>query len=491
MIKRLRASLSTDLTQTSILILVGMILRCWFIDKSPFWYDESFSALLARMPLDRMILATAGDVHPPLYYFMIHFWGMFAGFTTLGLRELSAVFSILTLWQIDVLCKSYNLDRRIRMTTLALAAFSPVLIYYAQEARMYAILTWLVLEIWIQIRARRWWLIGLLTVCLLYLHNYGLIYGACLGLLALGYALIKPRDRYEAGQPELKGTDIGPVLLSFGIPVLLYLPWFIYGLSNQLAMVNADYWLNHVSAMGQVLGTTSLLMGSRGLPGINILFGAVVVGLLIPVTVWLLKQRRLDWLLMALGPLLLAAGISLWRMVYLTRALTPLLPAIYLVMASFLWTTRWYQQLAVKVVIFGAITFGVFFGVTSSELGTTKYNPLVSQTDSYIKPGVPVIHIGDFTAVNWMASRPDVINLLYQSPCLPLPGELTPKTRANMGITVITADQLPSEYYLVPYVGNLSNKCQEDQYHAWVKGLKQITVQDLQYGETGVYYHAK
>src|SRR5690606_4950260 len=32
------------------------------------WYDENFTLILARLPFDRMIAATAGDVHPPLWY---------------------------------------------------------------------------------------------------------------------------------------------------------------------------------------------------------------------------------------------------------------------------------------------------------------------------------------------------------------------------------------------------------------------------------------
>src|SRR5690606_16059505 len=47
------------------------------------WYDENFTLILARLPFDRMIAATAGDVHPPLWYLIE--WGWLRLFPDPGL----------------------------------------------------------------------------------------------------------------------------------------------------------------------------------------------------------------------------------------------------------------------------------------------------------------------------------------------------------------------------------------------------------------------
>ena len=50
------------------LATLGILLRIVPIWAQPTWYDENFTILLARLPLDRLLQATAGDVHPPLWY---------------------------------------------------------------------------------------------------------------------------------------------------------------------------------------------------------------------------------------------------------------------------------------------------------------------------------------------------------------------------------------------------------------------------------------
>ena len=47
---------------------VAAALRFFMIARAPLWYDENFTLILARLPFEGMIQATAGDVHPPLWY---------------------------------------------------------------------------------------------------------------------------------------------------------------------------------------------------------------------------------------------------------------------------------------------------------------------------------------------------------------------------------------------------------------------------------------
>ena len=50
---------------------VGLLLRVFQVWAAAFWYDEGVSVIFARLPWPKMIEATAGDVHPPLYYILL------------------------------------------------------------------------------------------------------------------------------------------------------------------------------------------------------------------------------------------------------------------------------------------------------------------------------------------------------------------------------------------------------------------------------------
>jgi mannosyltransferase len=80
------------------------------------------------------------DQHPPLYYLLLHYWITLNGYTPYNVRLLSALFGAGTIPII------YLIGKRISgvMTGLVAAvilAFSPFNIYFAQETRMYTLLT--------------------------------------------------------------------------------------------------------------------------------------------------------------------------------------------------------------------------------------------------------------------------------------------------------------------------------------------------------------
>src|SRR5947209_5892355 len=54
------------------MLVVAVVLRFASLGRLSLWSDEAFSVTLARQP-PSVILAT-GDIHPPLYYLLLHFW---------------------------------------------------------------------------------------------------------------------------------------------------------------------------------------------------------------------------------------------------------------------------------------------------------------------------------------------------------------------------------------------------------------------------------
>lgn len=123
-----------------VITLIGGWLRVFMLDKKGLWLDEAFSVWLAKHSLAGMLQWSARvDIHPPLYYFLLHYWIAFKGDTPFNVRLLSALFGTATIPVV------YLIGKRISGSAMGLAAavllvFSPFNIRYAQEARMYTLM---------------------------------------------------------------------------------------------------------------------------------------------------------------------------------------------------------------------------------------------------------------------------------------------------------------------------------------------------------------
>ncbi|HJW84316.1 MAG TPA: glycosyltransferase family 39 protein, partial [Anaerolineae bacterium] len=123
----------------SILVLAAA-LRFYHIDAQSFWNDEGNSARIAERSLPQILEAAAGDIHPPLYYLTLHAWRGLFGQGEAALRGLSAVFGLITV-AFTYLLGRRVFDNRVGLIGAFLAAVNPFQVYYAQEARMYMMLT--------------------------------------------------------------------------------------------------------------------------------------------------------------------------------------------------------------------------------------------------------------------------------------------------------------------------------------------------------------
>jgi len=56
------------------LAFLAFALYTFRLDLQSLWYDEGFSVYLARMSLGEITARTASDIHPPFYYYLLHFW---------------------------------------------------------------------------------------------------------------------------------------------------------------------------------------------------------------------------------------------------------------------------------------------------------------------------------------------------------------------------------------------------------------------------------
>jgi hypothetical protein len=120
--------------------VVGALLRMFDIGSKGLWLDEAFSVWMGRQPPSEMLSWLVRiDQHPPLYYLLLHSW-MRLGDDAATVRAFSALASALTIPVV------YFLGRRLAGGKVGLLgalilALSPFHVRFAQEARMYALLS--------------------------------------------------------------------------------------------------------------------------------------------------------------------------------------------------------------------------------------------------------------------------------------------------------------------------------------------------------------
>jgi uncharacterized membrane protein len=117
------------------LVIIGAGLRFWDLDGKSFWGDEVFSVWRASQPA-REIWTNPSDPHPPLYYLLLHGVLQF-GRTETVVRLPSAVASVASMGLGFVLARRLA-GSQVAWLAAALLALSPLDVWYAQEARMYA-----------------------------------------------------------------------------------------------------------------------------------------------------------------------------------------------------------------------------------------------------------------------------------------------------------------------------------------------------------------
>jgi len=126
----------------AIAIFIGVFLRFYKIDYQSVWIDEIFS-LNQSNPTNSLSgiysHLRAYDPHPPLYYFSLHFFFKFFGYSTFVMKTFSAIFGVVGLFGIYLLGKEMA-NKRVGLIALTLTVFNYFHIYYSQEARMYSML---------------------------------------------------------------------------------------------------------------------------------------------------------------------------------------------------------------------------------------------------------------------------------------------------------------------------------------------------------------
>lgn len=100
------------------------------------WFDESYSVGIASHSVPEIWSIGSNDVHPALYYIILHFVGMLTGNSILSFRLIStACVIILAILGYTHVRKDFGEKVGILFSFLIL--FMPVVLAYSGEIRMY------------------------------------------------------------------------------------------------------------------------------------------------------------------------------------------------------------------------------------------------------------------------------------------------------------------------------------------------------------------
>jgi len=226
---RTRAGRRATVALLAVLVLAAAVRLVRLGDESV-WLDEATSIRIASRGVAYAIRTRSQSLHPPLYESLLSLWVAAAGTSEAAVRLPSAAFGILACYFIYLLGRDLA-DRHTGLIAALLGALTYFPIYYAREARMYAMLMALTAaSMWLMWRAlqhgtaRRWVALALVNIALAYTHLFG---GLVVVIQNLYFAVVWLRRR--RGLKAWVAVQAGTVLA--------LLPWVVASMIPQAVAV--------------------------------------------------------------------------------------------------------------------------------------------------------------------------------------------------------------------------------------------------------------
>lgn len=447
-------------------LIAGAALRLLLLGAADFWYDEGVTVVFSRLPLDRLIDATAADVHPPLYYLLP--WSLEKlglPLTEIVARFPSVLLSILAIYLTYLLAERLDLSREGKLVAVAWVTISPLQLHYAQEARMYALLQTLVLASFLMVLDRRYWVLAALLTAALYTHNYGLFYAPALALVAA------IREGWDWDRLLLRAAPWNnwqpPVAISFLLPVIAWVPW-LRVLLGQMGTISGGYWIQPVSA-GSVLYVFYKLFYAFNMPHEFIGVGVMMTGGLLTYTSWkIYKDRPPHYqvlLAVIVTPLALAVLMSLaWRPLLLFRGLIgTAVPLLLLVVKALEGVAVPYKRLYAYGMIAVVMVAGMVGHYQNNPGAKGNTQEWISQLVQEYEAGDAVLALNDNGVIAMKTYAPQ-LEVYKMTGCgEEALGSLAPGVRAALGIREREAWQLQANRVIyISTLAPVSSKCEAE-----------------------------
>jgi uncharacterized membrane protein len=343
------------------------------------WLDEAISVHQANLSFhDMFVNLQYGDRHPPLHHVTLWLTVRAFGDGELAVRIPSLIAGTLVIPALYLLGRELY-DRRTGLIAAAFGAASPLLIWYAQEARMYAFVTLFgLLALLTQLRAIRnpswvnWALYILATAALLWSHYFGLLLigvqqliwigvlihrrrvGEPVRAIALGFAyslavlLIQLVPLLTFAQKQFDSTEA-----AFGSPAGTYEELSFYAVVSNMAWA---LWGYHPDGITELLAAgwpllllLSLLLLGRGGSRQTIILAAAALAPIVILIIVALRDREL----------------------FEVRYFLVAIPLLFLLIARLV--TGWIRRPAARLAVTGVVVLTLLLGLYDQQ--TNDDNP--------------------------------------------------------------------------------------------------------------------
>ena len=375
-----------------IILLAGLVYFTGIAHES-IWFDESFSYMMASHSPGGILGLMTADNHPPLYYLLLSGVMSILGNSVWALRLLS-VLGAIGLVSLGVGPVRRLFGNRTAFIYAGVVLFTPVVLIYAHEARMYSLaafcVTASVLYGYLAAKYNHradWVVFGLASLAAAYLHYYGLMAVFFMHLLIFLWLLFKKRE-------YLRSSLVTGAVVTVG-----YLPWLVF-FYKQVTMVNKGFWIGAVTWQGILKALIQPFSYKDSFPpSVPVMtFALVFSAILIVVGLVLAKLKAGDewtfglfalavFLCSFISPILISLVSN---PIFLARYVT-VLDGLFLLLLSLgisLLPGKWLQVAA----------FGIFALANVSTLWnvyTQHFNPPMDQAAAYlkneIKPGDSIV----------------------------------------------------------------------------------------------------
>ncbi len=342
----------------ALLILLNFIR----IFDNNFWGDEAFSIRLAGMSVSQMLQATAGDVHPPLYYLILIAVCRLLGRAGWVYHLTSLIpYLLFCLFALTVLRERFG--KMVVLLSITFASLLQNALVYNVEVRMYSWAALFVLlsfySLYLVMEEGRMWCYLLFTMTSLaaaYTHYYAMM-SVAFFYLALLVLAVRERER------------IWKVAAVYGLTVVGYAPWLVAMLKTFERTAGGFWladipsipgclvfffetdmrWLSALLSLSTFLLLTGLVARDLGMLRIRRGGSRISISLQKADREWTYLDRWLVWGAMsAAGTILLGEMISyLIRPAFMTRYLYPVACVLWLVLSITISRMPWRRPVAI------------------------------------------------------------------------------------------------------------------------------------------------
>ncbi len=430
------------------------------VDRS-LWYDEASSWQTVSFAFPDLIRSNRLNVHMPLYYLLLKLWFALFGDSVPALRGFSTAGGVATVLLADRFARAVYLNsrlvdeadwdpaveqrqaRRFGLVVAGLVAFSPFMVLASIEARMYtlgsALATWVGWSLVGLLTNRRsnrdWTIFGLACVLLTYTHNYGLFSVASAFAILTGFGL------WNLGAMR-SGQLLGRTLITAGLVGVLYLPGLSI-LAGQVDRVRQDYWIGPLTLdeLARTFAEFALPLPEDRAPRPIGWLPAVGFGVACVLVAYRGRLGERVVLGLALGPMAMAAVLSLWTPVWVPRYFRIAFPAMLTVIALAVWQASLGRPRLRVGLVAGLVGGLLILYIPFWTAMDLSHNPgphaIAARIEAHHEPGelVVVQDLHQYFVLKYYLRQSDVTLRLIQSPFEPFwgphlirPTDLVPAT---------------------------------------------------------------